>query len=711
MGISVNRPWRRKVVATASITVLWAVFAAAPAAAQVPEPPKTDLDRAGFRFPTVAPGHRHARELLANAMRYIDPKIQMTDPVSGYPYEGWNHDPARGLYLRSFTQLTAIGVWVELLANVAAGQADTPYLSRDKALFQLTLVAKSLRQDQKNPRLSAKGLLGNFLDLASGRRLGPLTQDADKKQFLDTFGQEKGEAIWKALVTKGWIVPRGNGNEAEVKRGGKYGAESFDDALKPYGDDATKRKILELLDRRTVLVVFGDNANLSTSVAKAIGALLLPEVKDRPEAVALRRELEEFLDAQRDGYTRMYDAKTGLFYFGWDCQKDRLFGWEDKDGKWVTGHADYLVNEFRGPTTFVVLRYGLPMVAVKNLGFTIKPYRMADGRELYTLAPWEGSAFQVLGLQLSLNELSSPSWRTLLENAVEIEIDYATRHKLPGLLSESYTGVGTEYTGNIGIPEITVSLRPRMTDAASLYSLGVAYTIAPDKVERFLAANWPVISKLLTDHGPWEGYNVTRREVIGFQTTSHTVSLALGILGNASDNMVRYLESRGLGERLADLYRTGDPVDLMAEDGQIFAWVPKDQLLKSVRDKDGFRVTGEPVGEVNIAFVPASKSGVNLSGGVLSLRYRSAGRATPAVIALKPPRELPAGVIPKEIFARFIDTGQREEEIRVPLPATPGLADVKEVVLTYGRGAPEQAVDLTIKRLESTPSGPSERRR
>ena len=113
-----------------------------------------------------------------------------------------NYD--RKLYLRSFTQLTAIGLWMEALANVAAGQADTPFLSRDQALARLTLLVKSLRQDQADPQLSAKGLLGNFLDLASGRRRGPLTADADKAKFLTEFGPEKGEAIWKALVEKGW---------------------------------------------------------------------------------------------------------------------------------------------------------------------------------------------------------------------------------------------------------------------------------------------------------------------------------------------------------------------------------------------------------------------------------------------------------------------------------------------------------------------------
>jgi outer membrane protein assembly factor BamB len=690
MTMRLSYPWGR--IATA--TVVGVLFAVPPAPAQAPP--------AEFNFPTVPAEHKHARELLANALRYADPAHKLSDPVSGYPYEGWNQEPERKLFLRSFTQLTAIGLWMEVLANVAAGQADTPFLSRDQALARLALVAKTLRQDQADPQLSAKGLLGNFLDLATGRRRGPLTADADKKQFVAEFGQEKGEAVWKALTDKGWLAPRGKGDEAAVQRGADYGVDCFAGPLKPYCDAETKQKVMALLDRRTVLVVFGDNANLTASAARTIGALLLPEIKDRPEAAAVRRDLEQFLDAQKEGYAFLYDAKAGLFYFGWDGQRDRLFGWEDKEGKWVTGHMDYLVNEFRGPATFVCLRHGLPLTAVKNLGFKMKPYPMADGRIVHTFAPWEGSAFQVLGLQVGMNELSSPGWRAVLRTAVDVEIDYASRHKLPGFLSESYTGNGVEYTGSVGIPDITVSTKPRVTDTASLYSLGPAYTIAPDETEKFLAANWPVVSKLLTDHGPWEAYNTTRQEPVRFQTTAHTLSLALGLLGNSSDHMTRYLESRSLRDKLADVYRSGPAADLMAKDTQVFAWAPKKEPLKSGRDGDGFRVTAGKVGEVGIAVVP-NKAGVNLSGGTLTVRYRAAGPATSAVIALKSAAQLPPGHIATEIFTRLADTGDHEAEIPLSLPATPGLTEVKEVVFTL-RSETERAVNLTLAGLTFTPA-------
>src|SRR5207248_3864368 len=103
-----------------------------------------------------------------------------------------------------------------LLANVVAGSADTPGLSRAQAIEQLTRLVASLRADQRDRRLGAKGLLVNFLDLASGKRLGPLAGDLDKAAILDAFGRERGEAIWKALQAKGWIVPRNNDREAAI---------------------------------------------------------------------------------------------------------------------------------------------------------------------------------------------------------------------------------------------------------------------------------------------------------------------------------------------------------------------------------------------------------------------------------------------------------------------------------------------------------------
>jgi len=76
---------------------------------------------------------------------------------------------------------------------------------------------------------------------------------------------------------------------------------------------------------------------------------------------------------------------------------------------------NYCINEFRGPWIFAVLRYALPEVSIRNAGFKIKPYRYADGRDTHALAAWEGSAFQLLGLSLFMQELRNPGWRKSLE--------------------------------------------------------------------------------------------------------------------------------------------------------------------------------------------------------------------------------------------------------------------------------------------------------
>ncbi len=274
---------------------------------------------------------------------------------------------------------------------------------------------------------------------------------------------------------------------------------------------------------------------------------------------------------------------------------------------------------------------------------------------------------------------------------------------LPGFLSESYTGDGTQYTGTVGIPEITVSPRPRITDAASLYTLGAAYSIAPAEVEAFLKANWPTLSKLFTEHGPWEGYNVDRKETIPFQTTAHTLALILGLIGQVSENMHRYLESKGLQGRLAEFFEVGEGADLLAN-SPAFGWTAKGDSLDSGKDAGAFFVKGDMLSQFGIAFVPSKE--VNLSGGLLRLRYQSVGEIGPVSIELKPSRPSTddSGLIPRGITARLLDTKGGEGEIQVPLPATPGLTRIKEVVIFHERPV-KGPINMVVRHLSVRPIG------
>ncbi len=656
-----------------------------------------------FNFPNVNPAHTHTRLLLENAMLYTGAANVMTDPVSGYPVEGWNQNLKQGLYLRQFTQLTAIGEWLELMANIAAGYSDNPCISRDEAKTRLIRIVGSLRHDQQDPRVSAEGLLVNFIGFKNSQRIPPLSEIIEKQKFIDAYGEGKAAILWKAMREKGWIVPHHDDKEADIRRSGQYGTNYFTGPLAPFAADADTARIMALMDRRVVQIVFGDNANLSASMAKAIGALL--EVRDDPAISALRTEMELFLENQQAGYAHLFDAKTDTFVFGWDATRDRLFGWEDGAGNYTVGHMNYLVNEFRGPLTFVTLRYGFPAAAVANAGFTIKPFRTRAGDDIYTLATWEGSAFQSSGLTVFMQELEDAGWRKILENTVDIELDFAARNQLPGFLSEAYSGQGVEYTGRIGIPDIAIAEELRITNAPSLYTLGAASQIAPDKIERFLETNWPAISRLFTKHGPWEGFDTESRTAIKYQTTAHTLALILGGIGSAPDNMRRYLEFKGLRDNLLAWYAPGNAVNFLSPETQIIPWTSDGSPINFSRGENLLHIAGHPLRNGHITLTVPQAEGVNLSNGELIIRYRASTPVEHAVITLTEVQGGPYAEpqFPTQIFVRFKATESGAGEIHIPLPATPGLARTKKLVLALGKDNEAMEADLTITALKFVP--------
>jgi hypothetical protein len=174
--------------------------------------------------------------------------------------------------------------------------------------------------------------------------------------------------------------------------------------------------------------------------------------------------------------------------------------------------------------------------------------------------------------------------------------------------------------------------------------------------------------------------------------------------------MKRYLDSKGLGAKLDDVFRPGATVDLLSTQAEVFAWDDKGVSIQQRKDQGTFHVKSDRISNPGIAFVANRPDGLDLSGGLLSLHYRSAVPMDQAIITLKPvgSPSLVARLIPTEIFTHFADTRGDEQEIAVPLPATPGLARTKEVVITFGPGSKGRPIDLTITGLRITPIAAAE---
>ena len=267
-------------------------------------------------------------------------------------------------------------------------------------------------RDQNDPTIAAKGLLGNFLDRRRRQTARPAGQRRRQGDVPSgAFGPERAKAVWQALEAKGWIVPDRGGRQFShppIRRLRLCLLQRAVGALcrrghqaQDHGHPRPARGGRHVRRQRQFVHLAGQGRRGAVAAAD----------QGRSSLAALRRDLEHFLDKQQEGYAHLYDAKAGMFSFGWDATREQFLGWEDAEGNWHSGHMDYLVNEFRGPAEFVVLRFGLPADAVRTW---LQDQALSAGRrarDAYVLAPWEGSAFQGFGLGLCMDELRDPAGR------------------------------------------------------------------------------------------------------------------------------------------------------------------------------------------------------------------------------------------------------------------------------------------------------------
>ena len=591
----------------------------------------------------------------------------MVDPVSGYPCRGLEPGPEA----RALPPLVH-AVDRDRPVDGAArehrrrpGRHAVP-LPRARPSSNLTHLVRSLREDQHDPRLSARDLLGNFLDLATGKRLGPLASEVDEAEVPRRVRPRE------RARRSGRPCRRRAGSSRRTRTARPPSSDRPSTARitsmarsPPTATNATQQKIMAILDQRVVMVVFGDNANLSASVAKTIGALLGPRrSRTSPGSRSCGGSSKQFLERQQEGYARLYDAKVGPVLLRLGCHQGPALRL-GRPARELDDRPRGLPGQ-RVPRPGHVRRAPVRAPARCDQEPRLQDEAVPDAGRAGLVRRWpRGRARRSrrMGLELCARRSSDrPSWRQAPgERRRRSRSTTPTRNELARLpVGVVHAATASSTPACVGIPEITVSPRPRITDAASLYTLGAAYSIAPEKVEQFLAANWPVVSRLLTDHGPWEGFNASRHEVIRFQTTAHTISLILGLLGTASEHMKRYLDGKGLVATLDEVYRPGAGAELFPGEAQVFAWNDR----------------GIPIQfDARAGRLPRDERACQQSRDRLRLgpsrRREPLGRTADAPLPLHPPDQpgdhrpqtgggagAAAGLIPTEITCRFADTAR-----------------------------------------------------
>ena len=153
------------------------------------------------------------------------------------------------------------------------------------------------------------------------------------------FGPQKGEAIWQALKAKGWIVPRATAARRPSAAGADYGSTFFNGPLAPLcRQGRRKTRSWRSSTSRVVAVVFGDNANLSISVAKAIGSAAAPGDQGRPEdRGACGEPWNTSSTTSRRATPTCTTPRRACSASAGTPRRDQFLGWDDAQGNWHNG--------------------------------------------------------------------------------------------------------------------------------------------------------------------------------------------------------------------------------------------------------------------------------------------------------------------------------------------------------------------------------------
>ncbi len=264
----------------------------------------------------------------------------------------------------------------------------------------------------------------------------------------------------------------------------------------------------------------------------------------------------------------LYDKRRHLFHIGYNVSSERL----DEN------HYDLLASEARIASIIAIARNEVPAGHWVHLG---RPLTRTDGR--HTLLSWGGTMFEYLMPALLIR--SYPG--TLLERsglaAVDGQIAYARRKKIPWGISESgYFAFDADQNYQyqaFGVPELGI-IRRRTDDlVVSPYASLLALSLRPRRVFKNLARLAGM--GLMGPHGFYEAVDFSPARIPPGQTRAVVRSYMAHHQGMILLSLVNYLKDGIMARRFH-----ADPV-VRSIEFFLQEKVPADAPLEAVRPEDG----------------------------------------------------------------------------------------------------------------------------
>ncbi|OGX04380.1 MAG: hypothetical protein A3J12_00320 [Omnitrophica bacterium RIFCSPLOWO2_02_FULL_44_11] len=300
-------------------------------------------------------------------------------------------------------------------------------------------------------------------------------------------------------------------------------------------------------------VAFGDNANLSQSMAVMAGLLQSLTGLTPAEAATisgLTSRIETFLDEQELGYEALYDPARGLL-------RAQYFTAEQDFKKLATDNVLYIdmfANEFRSGVAFVVARYGVAADAWNNLHTEVGIYKdRVGGNEIENLVPYDGGAFQIFWPLLWSNEAKKSTMSSALINYLYSSCDFSKYYQIPGFISAVSVPEGG-YAGKVGIPDLAMTSDPLLFELGSIYALAAAYAVDPEIVMTWMKAVRSQFADLVNPNYGFVDSLRSSTEKSPVVLAIDQASVILGLIGNGGDFMDLYLQNRGIKTQYDNLY-------------------------------------------------------------------------------------------------------------------------------------------------------------
>ncbi len=310
-------------------------------------------------------------------------------------------------------------------------------------------------------------------------------------------------------------------------------------------------------------ILFGDNANLTQSLATVVGTLRkYPFPADKQSLIdSIVAQIETFLDKQEVGYQRLVNSSTGFFARGLNLSTSQL----------LSGDIDYLLNEYRSAIAFLQVRYrGIPSSVWSSLKvFAPKNYTTSDGAVIENIPALYGSASEYFLPSLRSSERNFIGFSNVLTNAFLTHADYSARFNIPGFLASSNL-IGGGESDQIGISELATSQELLISNIGSIYALAAAYSVNPglpvvgkdttvrEAILTLLTAIRQQFPELVGTYGIMDSAR-SRSEVSGTYIATDVAATVLALsgyslLGNAANDFDYYLSLKKLDKAYGELY-------------------------------------------------------------------------------------------------------------------------------------------------------------